>query len=125
MLPGAKGLRRPAVCLNEARFGIVFGSIGAARDCLETAIDYALSREQFDKPIAGFQLTQAKLADMALELQKGYLLALHLGRLKDAGQAQRRSRSASASSTTSARPSRSPGLRGRSSAATASPSSTR
>jgi glutaryl-CoA dehydrogenase len=72
--------------LSEARFGIVFGALGAARDCLETAIDYSLSREQFDRPIAGFQLTQAKLADMTLEWQKGYLLALHLGRLKDSGR---------------------------------------
>ena len=80
-----RGWRGPLSCLNEARFGIVFGALGAARDCLETAIDYAQSREQFGRPIAGFQLTQAKLADMALELQKGYLLALHLGRLKDAG----------------------------------------
>jgi glutaryl-CoA dehydrogenase len=85
-LPSAEGLRGPLSCLNEARFGIVFGAMGAARDCLETAIDYAISREQFDRPIAGFQLTQAKLADMALEFQKGYLLALHLGRLKDSGQ---------------------------------------
>jgi glutaryl-CoA dehydrogenase len=85
-LPGAEGLRGPLSCLNEARFGIVFGSMGAARDCLETAVDYAISREQFDRPIAGFQLTQAKLADMALEFQKGYLLALHLGRLKDTGR---------------------------------------
>ncbi len=85
-LPGAEGLRGPLSCLTEARFGIVFGSMGAARDCLETAVDYSISREQFDRPIAGFQLTQAKLADMALEFQKGYLLALHLGRLKDAGQ---------------------------------------
>jgi len=85
-LPEAAGLSGPLGCLAEARFGIVFGALGAARDCLETAISYSLSREQFDRPIAGFQLTQAKLADMALELQKGYLLALHLGRLKDAGQ---------------------------------------
>ena len=83
MLPDVKGLRGPLSCLNEARFGIVFGAIGAARDCLETAISYSIDREQFDKPIAGFQLTQKKLADMALELDKGYLLALHLGRLKD------------------------------------------
>ncbi len=87
MLPGARGLSGPLGCLTEARFGIVFGVMGAARDSLQAAIDYALAREQFDRPIAGFQLTQAKLADMALELQKGYLLALHLGRLKDAGQA--------------------------------------
>jgi glutaryl-CoA dehydrogenase len=82
---GVEGLRGPLACLNEARFGIVFGALGAARDCLETAISYALSREQFDQPIAGFQLTQAKLADMTLEWEKGYLLALHLGRLKDTG----------------------------------------
>ncbi|MBI1379248.1 MAG: acyl-CoA dehydrogenase [Frankiales bacterium] len=84
VLPGVRGLRGPLSCLSEARFGIVFGTLGAARDCLETAISYAIDREQFDKPIAGFQLTQKKLADMALELDKGFLLALHLGRLKDA-----------------------------------------
>lgn len=83
MLPGVKGLKGPLSCLNEARFGIIFGTMGAARDCLETAISYSLDREQFDKPIASFQLTQKKLADMALELGKGTLLALHLGRLKD------------------------------------------
>jgi glutaryl-CoA dehydrogenase len=83
MLPEATGLRGPLSCLNEARFGIVFGVLGAARDCLETAIDYAISREVFDRPLASRQLTQAKLADMTLELQKGFLLALHLGRLKD------------------------------------------
>ncbi|MHB1066502.1 MAG: acyl-CoA dehydrogenase family protein [Candidatus Nanopelagicales bacterium] len=83
MLPGVRGLRGPLSCLNEARFGIVFGTMGAARDCLETAIAYAISREQFDRPIAGFQLTQRKLADMSLELGKCMLLALHLGRLKD------------------------------------------
>jgi glutaryl-CoA dehydrogenase len=85
VLPHVVGLKGPLSCLSEARFGIVFGALGAARDSLECAIDYAVSREQFDRPIAGFQLTQAKLADMALELQKGYLLALHLGRLKDEG----------------------------------------
>ncbi|MBI1351635.1 MAG: acyl-CoA dehydrogenase [Actinomycetales bacterium] len=83
VLPGVVGLRGPLSCLNEARYGIVFGTLGAARDCLETAIDYSIDREQFDKPIAAFQLTQKKLADMALELGKGMLLALHLGRLKD------------------------------------------
>lgn len=83
VLPGVVGLRGPLSCLNEARFGIVFGTMGAARDCLETALSYSIDREQFDRPIAGFQLTQRKLADMALELQKGSLLALHLGRLKD------------------------------------------
>ncbi|GGF10158.1 acyl-CoA dehydrogenase family protein [Williamsia phyllosphaerae] len=85
MLPGVQGLKGPLSCLNEARFGIVFGSLGAARDCLETAIAYAAEREVFDKPLSGYQLTQAKLADMALELGKGQLLALHLGRIKDAG----------------------------------------
>ena len=83
MLPGVKGLRGPLSCLNEARFGIAFGAIGAARDCLETAIDYSANRVQFDRPIAGYQLTQKKLADMTLELGKGMLLALHLGHLKD------------------------------------------
>jgi len=83
VLPEVASLRGPLSCLNEARFGIAFGALGAARDCLETAIAYSIDREQFDKPIAGFQLTQKKLADMALELGKGMLLALHLGRLKD------------------------------------------
>jgi len=86
VLPEVAGLRGPLSCLNEARFGIVFGSLGAARDCLETTLAYAADREVFDRPLASFQLTQAKLADMTLELQKGYLLALHLGRLKDAGR---------------------------------------
>jgi len=83
VFPEVRGLKGPMSSLNEARFGIVFGAIGAARDCLEVATDYALSRIQFDQPIAAFQLTQEKLANMALELQKGFLLALHLGRLKD------------------------------------------
>ncbi|HET6699129.1 MAG TPA: acyl-CoA dehydrogenase family protein, partial [Nocardioidaceae bacterium] len=85
MLPEASGLSGPLSCLNEARYGIVFGALGAARDCLEAAIGYAADREIFDKPLAGYQLTQAKLADMTLELGKGMLLALHLGRLKDQG----------------------------------------
>jgi glutaryl-CoA dehydrogenase len=84
-LPAAEGLKAPLSCLTEARYGIVWGALGAARECLETAISYAGEREQFGRPIAGFQLTQAKLADMALELQKGYLLALHLGALADRG----------------------------------------
>jgi glutaryl-CoA dehydrogenase len=83
MLPEVKGLRGPLSCLNEARFGIAFGALGAARDCLETAIDYSINRIQFDRPIAGYQLTQKKLADMTLELGKGMLLALHLSHLKD------------------------------------------
>lgn len=86
VLPGVSGLKGPLSCLNEARFGIVFGTMGAARDCLDVALRYATEREQFDRPIAGFQLTQKKLVDMAAELDKGALLALHLGRLKDAGR---------------------------------------
>jgi glutaryl-CoA dehydrogenase len=85
-LPDARGLRAPLSCLTQARYGIVWGALGAARDCLSTALRYATSREQFGRPLAGFQLTQAKLADMALELQKGYLLAVHLGRRADAGR---------------------------------------
>jgi glutaryl-CoA dehydrogenase len=82
-LPEARGLKGPLSCLSEARYGIIWGALGAARDCLHTALDYAGSRVQFGRPIAGFQLTQAKLADCAVELQKGYLLALHLGRRAD------------------------------------------
>ena len=85
MLPGAKGLRGPFACLNEARYGIIWGAMGAARSCLECAVEYAKRREQFGKPIASFQLTQKKLVDMMLEIEKGTLLALHLGRMKDAG----------------------------------------
>jgi len=85
VLPEVQGLRGPLGCLNEARFGIVWGSMGAARSAYESALRYAGEREQFGKPIAGFQLTQQKLADMALEYSKGVLLALHLGRLKDRG----------------------------------------
>src|SRR6266566_1265951 len=78
-------LRGPLSCLNEARFGIVFGVVGSARTCLETALDYAKERIVFDKPIAGYQLTQQKLAEMALEVNRGGLVALHLGRMKDEG----------------------------------------
>jgi len=85
MLPEASGLSGPLSSLTEARFGIVFGALGAARDCLETTIAYAREREIFDRALASYQLTQAKLADMTLELGKGMLLALHLGRLKDEG----------------------------------------
>jgi glutaryl-CoA dehydrogenase len=86
LLPKAQGLKGPLTSLGEARFGIIFGAIGAARDCLEVAIDYSLTRDVFDKPLAGYQLTQAKLADMALEVGKGHLLAYHLGRIKDRGE---------------------------------------
>ncbi|MEU2105848.1 MULTISPECIES: acyl-CoA dehydrogenase family protein [unclassified Nocardia] len=85
VLPGSRGLGAPLACLSEARFGIVFGALGAARDCLAATIEYARTREVFDKPLAAYQLTQAKLADMALEFGKGQLLALHIGRLKDRG----------------------------------------
>ena len=84
-LPEARGLKAPLSCLTEARAGIAWGALGAARDCLTVTIDYATSRYQFGRPVAGFQLTQAKLADMAVEWHKGYLLALHLGRRADAG----------------------------------------
>lgn len=86
VLPEAIGLRGPLGCLSHARYGIVWGAMGAARTCFETALDYAGKREQFGKPVAGFQLTQAKLADMAVELHKGILLAHHLGRRMDAGR---------------------------------------
>ncbi|MCU1626438.1 MAG: acyl-CoA dehydrogenase [Pseudonocardia sp.] len=82
-LPEARGLGGPLACLNEARFGILFGAVGAARDSLQAALDYADARIQFDKPISAFQLTQKKLADMAVSLNSSMLLALHLGRLKD------------------------------------------
>jgi glutaryl-CoA dehydrogenase len=86
VLPEATGLRGPLSCLNEARFGIFWGALGAARTCYETALEYAKTREQFGTPIAAFQLTQEKLANMAVELAKGQLLALHFGRLKDQGK---------------------------------------
>jgi glutaryl-CoA dehydrogenase len=83
LLPGARGLGGPLACLNEARFGILFGAVGAARDSLAAALEYADSRVQFDKPISAFQLTQKKLADMAVSVNSSMLVALHLGRLKD------------------------------------------
>ncbi len=83
MLPGARGLRGPFTCLDEARYGIIWGVMGAARSCFEAALDHAGRRRQFGRPIGAFQLTQEKLAGMALELGKGMLLALHLGRMKD------------------------------------------
>jgi glutaryl-CoA dehydrogenase len=86
VLPGVTGLKGPLSCLSEARFGIVWGVTGAARACLEAAVDYARTREQFGKPIGGFQLTQSKLAWMLADLQRAQLLALHLGRLKEAGK---------------------------------------
>ncbi|WP_144628841.1 acyl-CoA dehydrogenase family protein [Arthrobacter woluwensis] len=86
ILPGAKGLRGPFECLNEARYGIAWGAMGAARDSYLTALEYSQQRLQFDRPLAGYQLTQEKLVNMALEINKGLLLATQLGRLKDAGK---------------------------------------
>ena len=86
LLPGATSLRGPLSCLNEARFGIVWGVVGAARACFEAALDYSREREQFGKPIASFQLIQERLAEMAVEVNRAGLLALQLGRLKDAGR---------------------------------------
>jgi glutaryl-CoA dehydrogenase len=85
-LPGVVGMKGPLSCLNEARYGIVWGAMGAARTCFQTALEYAKTREQFGKPIGAFQLTQEKLVNMALEIGKGSLLALHLGRMKDEGR---------------------------------------
>jgi glutaryl-CoA dehydrogenase len=85
VLPGVSGMRGPLSCLNEARFGISFGAVGAARACYESALAYALERRQFDRPIASFQLTQKKLVDMMVKVQRATLVALHLGRMKDAG----------------------------------------
>lgn len=86
MLPEARGLRGPFECLNEARYGIIWGAMGAARDSFEAARDYSITRLQFGRPLAAYQLTQRKLADMAVDIATGTLLALHLGRLKDAGR---------------------------------------
>jgi glutaryl-CoA dehydrogenase len=86
VLPAVTGMRGPLSCLSEARYGIVWGSMGAARSCFEAALEYAKTRNQFGKPIGSFQLTQRKLVEMAVELTKGMLLALHLGRMKDEGR---------------------------------------
>ncbi len=86
LLPSAEGLGAPLACLNEARYGIIWGSMGAARSCYQTALEYAKTRVQFDRPIGAYQLTQEKLVNMLLELNKGTLLALHLGRAKDRGR---------------------------------------
>jgi glutaryl-CoA dehydrogenase len=85
-LPGVTGLRGPLSCLNEARYGIVWGAMGAARACYQSALEYSRTRVQFGKPIGAFQLTQRKLVEMLLEINKGTLLALHLGRMKDEGR---------------------------------------
>ncbi len=85
MLPEARGLGGPFACLNEARYGIIWGAMGAARDCYGSALAYAGTREQFGKPVGSFQLVQQKLVNMLIEIEKGTLLALHIGRMKDAG----------------------------------------
>jgi glutaryl-CoA dehydrogenase len=85
VLPGVQGLKGPLSCLSEARFGILWGVTGAARSCFEAATEYATTREQFGQKIGGFQLTQRKLAWMLADLQRAQLLALHIGRLKEAG----------------------------------------
>jgi glutaryl-CoA dehydrogenase len=85
MLEGVRGLKGPLSCLSEARFGIVFGVVGSARACYQAALEYAKERRQFDRPIAAFQLTQRKLVDMMVAMNRGMLVALHLGRLKDQG----------------------------------------
>jgi glutaryl-CoA dehydrogenase len=86
VLPGVSGMRGPLSCLSEARFGILFGVMGAARACYEAALDYSLSRRQFGTPIAAFQLTQQKLVEMMVGVNRGTLTALHLGRMKDEGR---------------------------------------
>jgi glutaryl-CoA dehydrogenase len=85
VLPGVAGLKGPLSCLSEARYGILWGAVGAARACYEAALDYAKTREQFGGPIAGFQLTQRKLVEMMVAVNRGLLVALHIGRKKDAG----------------------------------------
>jgi len=86
VLPGVAGMRGPLSCLSEARFGIVFGAVGAARACYEAALEYTKERRQFDRPLAGFQLVQRKLVEMLVQVNRAGLLALHLGRLKDRGE---------------------------------------
>lgn len=86
MLPGVAGLKGPLSCLSEARFGIAFGAVGAARSCYQAALDYSKERQQFGKPIASFQLTQRKLAEMVIAINRSMLVAMHLGRMKDDGR---------------------------------------
>ncbi|MGB0648487.1 MAG: acyl-CoA dehydrogenase family protein, partial [Bradymonadia bacterium] len=86
LLPGVQGLKGPLSCLTQARYGIAWGALGAGLACYDCALDYSKERVQFDRPIAGFQLTQLKLVDMGAQLVKGQLLAMHLANLKDAGK---------------------------------------
>ena len=87
VLPGVTGLKGPLSCLNEARYGILFGAVGAARSCYEAALDYSLERAQFGRPLASFQMTQRKLVDMMVAVNRGMILAMHIGRMRDAGTA--------------------------------------
>lgn len=87
VLPDVVGLKGPLSCLNEARYGILFGAVGAARACYESALDYSLEREQFGKPIAAFQMTQRKLVEMMVAVNRGMIVALHIGRMRDEGNA--------------------------------------
>ena len=125
MLPNVVGLKGPFACLNEARYGIIWGAMGAARDSYETALRYSLQRLQFDKPLAAYQLTQRKLVDMVLEIQKGILVALQTGRLKDAGTLFPAADLVRQAEQRAGGHRRSAGRRARSSAATASPWTTR
>jgi len=84
-LPNARGLRAPLSCLTQARYGIAWGAIGAARTCFQCALDYTKSRKQFSRPLAGYQMVQRKLVDMLTEITKAQLVCLRLGQLKDAG----------------------------------------
>jgi glutaryl-CoA dehydrogenase len=86
LLPATGGLKHPLMCLNQARYGIAWGAMGAAMSCLEEVLGYSRDRLQFKRPLASFQITQNKLADMATEIVLGQLLCLHLGRLKDSGK---------------------------------------
>jgi len=88
LLPESNGLKSPLMCLTQARYGIAWGAVGAAIDCYRVAVEYAKQRVQFDKPIAGFQLTQEKLVRMLTEISKAQLLCLRIGRMKDAGELQ-------------------------------------
>lgn len=88
VLPGSKGLKSPLMCLTQARYGIAWGAVGAAMSCIDVALKYSKERVQFGRPIAGFQLTQKKLTEMATEISKAQLLCLHVGRMKDLGTAK-------------------------------------
>ena len=119
IMPGSGGLRSPLSCLNQARYGISWGALGAAMDCYEAALNYTKERKQFGSPIAGFQLVQEKLVNMLMEITKGQLLSYQLGRLMDAGKA-RPTQISMAKRITWLLPVCAPGLRGRCSEPTVS-----